>query len=204
MHVVAPAAESTSVASLTAALVDEVVVAGRSQAMTAPGGRLDPVLRLVLDELPNICPLPKVDSYLSDGAGRGMQILWSAQARSQLDRQFGRERTTTIMGATSVMLYGGGLNDPELLKDVSSLLGHVSIRERLTSTDRFGYRSWGEMVVKVPAVDPSDIYSLAPFQAVMMTGGSTGSMVRLMPWWERRDAADIETAIKEARARCRI
>jgi hypothetical protein len=38
----------------------------------------------------------------------------------------------------------------------------------------------------------------------MMTGGSTGSMVRLMPWWERRDAADIETAIKEARARCRI
>jgi len=33
-------------------------------------------LRLVLDELSNICPLPRVVEYISDGGGRGTRIVW--------------------------------------------------------------------------------------------------------------------------------
>lgn len=59
LHVVAPDAETASVAPLTAALVDEVIIAGRSLAAQARAGRLEPLLRLVLDELANICPSPR-------------------------------------------------------------------------------------------------------------------------------------------------
>lgn len=202
VHVVAPAAESASVAPLTAAFVDDVVVAARALAMARPDGRLDPPLRLVLDELPNICPLPQVDAYLSDGGGRGIQICWYAQARSQLVERFGRDKASTILGATSVMLYGGGLHDPELLKDLSTMLGQVEVRTQTRNTAGSGQTSWSEQVRHVPTMEPAEIYRLAQFEALLMAGGTGGGLVRVVPWWERRDADGILAGTREAEQRC--
>ena len=202
IHVVSPAAESASVAPLTAAFVDDVVVAARALAMARPDGRLDPPLRLVLDELPNICPLPQVDSYLADGGGRGIQICWYAQARSQLVERFGRDKASTILGATSVMLYGGGLHDPELLKDLSTMLGQVEVRTQTRNTTGTGLSSWSEQVRQVPVLEPAEIYRLDQFEALLMTGGTGGSLVRLKPWWERADAPAVRAGIEEALHRC--
>lgn len=204
VHVVAPAAESASVAPLTAAFVDDVVVAARAAAMARPDGRLNPPLRLVLDELPNICPLPQVDSYLADGGGRGIQICWYAQARSQLVDRFGREKASTILGATSVMLYGGGLHDPELLKDLSTMLGQVEVRTQARHTAGSGVASWSEQVRHVPAMEPAEIYRLAQFEALLMAGGTGGGLVRVLPWWDRPDADRIRAGIEEALQRCRL
>lgn len=202
IHVVAPAAESASVAPLTAAFVDDVVVAARALAMARPDGRLDPPLRLVLDELPNICPLPQVDSYLADGGGRGIQICWYAQARSQLIERFGRDKASTILGATSVMLYGGGLHDPELLKDLSTMLGQVEVRTQTRTTAGTGMSSWSEQVRQVPVLEPAEIYRLAQFEALLMAGGTGGSLVRVKPWWERTDAPAVRAGIEDALRRC--
>lgn len=202
IHVVAPAAESTSVAPLTAAFVDDIVVAARALAMARPDGRLDPPLRLVLDELPNICPLPQVDSYLADGGGRGIQICWYAQARSQLVERFGRHKASTILGATSVMLYGGGLHDPELLKDLSTMLGQVEVRTQTRNTAGSGLPSWSEQIRQVPVLEPAEIYRLAQFEALLMAGGTGGSLVRVKPWWERSDAPAVRSGIEDALRRC--
>ncbi len=202
IHVVAPAAESTSVAPLTAAFVDDVVVAARALAMAGPDGRLDPPLRLVLDELPNICPLPQVDSYLADGGGRGIQICWYAQARSQLVERFGRDKASTILGATSVMLYGGGLHDPELLKDLSTMLGQVEVRTHTRNTTGTGTSSWSEQVRQMPVLEPAEIYRLDQFEALLMAGGTGGSLVRVKPWWERTDAPAVRAGIEDALRRC--
>lgn len=204
VHVVAPAAESASVAPLTAAFVDDVVVAARALAMSRPDGRLDPPFRLVLDELPNICPLPQVDSYLADGGGRGIQICWYAQARSQLVGCFGREKASTILGATSVMLYGGGLHDPELLKDLSTMLGQVEVRTQTRNTAGSGVTSWSEQIRHVPTMEPAEIYRLAQFEALLMAGGTGGGLVRVVPWWERPDADTIRTGTREALQRCSL
>lgn len=204
VHVVAPAAESTSVAPLTAAFVDDIVVAARALAMARPDGQLDPPFRLVLDELPNICPLPQVDSYLADGGGRGIQICWYAQARSQLVERFGREKASTILGATSVMLYGGGLHDPELLKDLSTMLGQVEVRTQTRNTAGSGVTSWSEQIRHVPTMEPAEIYRLAQFEALLMAGGTGGGLVRLVPWWERSDADTIRAGTQEALQRCSL
>lgn len=197
LHVVAPEAEAASVAPLTAALVDEVVLAARQLAARTAGGRLDPPLRCVLDELPNIAPLPNLPSYLSDGGGRGVQLVWFAQAASQLVTVFGRDKAATITGATSLVLYGGGLNDPALLRDLSSMLGQVEIRTTVRSHHPGGTGS-SEQIREVAVVDEADIYRLGVGEALMMAGGVGGTFVRL-PWWEkRRDAGAIRSAIAEA------
>lgn len=198
LHVVAPDAEAASVAPLTAAFVDDVVIAARRLATRRPGGRLDPPLRLVLDELPNIAPLPRVVEYVSDGGGRGIQLAWYAQSRSQLVRRFGAEGAKVLADATSVLLYSGGLQDAELLRDLSTITGQLEVRHRTWSADRSGRAGWSEQVRDVPVMDPADLFGLRPFEALMVAGGAGTTVVRLLPWWERPDAASIRAAQAEA------
>jgi hypothetical protein len=101
------------------------------------------------------------------------------------------------------MLYGGGLNDPELLRDVSSMLGQVVVRQRTNVTDRLGFRSFGEQYRPAAVLDPSEFYQLPPFEAVMLTGGAGANVVRLTPWWKRGDAELIRQSITDASNRCR-
>lgn len=202
LHVVAPDAEATSVSPLTAAFVDDVVMAARAASVVSPGERLDPALRFVLDELPNICPLPRVTDYLSDGGGRGMQLIWYAQSRHQLIRRFGATSTRILLDATSAMCYGGGLQDTELLRDISAVLGRLDVRHRTYGGDRRGGApSWSEQIRETPVMDPAEIFALAPFEALLVAGGVGGALMRLVPWWERPDAAELRQGLAEARRR---
>ncbi|MDA8282001.1 MAG: TraM recognition domain-containing protein, partial [Actinomycetota bacterium] len=201
LHVVAPDAEAASVAPLTAAFVDEVVISARRIATARPAGRLEPPLRLVLDELPNICPLPRVVEYISDGGGRGIQIVWYAQSRYQLVRRFGPDGAKVLLDATSAMLFSGGLQDAELLRDLSGMLGQLDVRHRSWGADRSGQASWTEQVREVAVMDSADIFSLGAFEALMLAGGVGGALVRVVPWWERPDAQAIRAATEQAVAR---
>ena len=198
LHVVAPDAEAASVAPLTAAFVDEVVISARKIASSRAGGRLDPPLRLVLDELPNICPLPRVVDYISDGGGRGIQIAWYAQSRHQLVRRFGTDGAKVLLDATSAMLFSGGLADAELLRDLSAMLGQLDVRHRSWGADRSGQASWSDQVREVAVMDPADIFSLGAFEALMLAGGLGGTLLRVVPWWERPDAERVGSAQREA------
>ncbi len=188
LHVVAPDAEAASVAPLTAAFVDEIVVAARRLATSTPGGRLDPPLRLVLDELANIAPLPKIGEYLADGGGRGIQLAWFAQSRHQLSRRFGQDTARIVLDATSILLVGGGLADTELLRDLSALLGQVQVRDHALGTTRDGATSWSEQLRDRPVLDPAELFALPRFHALMLAAGAGTSVVKLQPWWERPDA----------------
>lgn len=112
LHVVAPKAEAGSMTPLTSAFVSEVFIAARAVARTQPGERLDPTLRFVLDEIPNLCPLRHLDEYIGDGRGRGLPVIWFAQTPSQLNDVFGTHKAQAIISASEVMIYGGGSGIP--------------------------------------------------------------------------------------------
>jgi type IV secretion system protein VirD4 len=201
LHVVAPDAEATSVAPLTAAFVDEIVMAARAASVRSPGERLHPEFRMVLDELPNICPLPRITEYVSDGGGRGVQLIWLAQSRHQLIRRFGATATRILLDATSVMCYGGGLQDTELLRDICAVLGRLDVTHRSWSGDRKGAASWSEQIRDTPVMDPAEIFALKPFEVLLVAGGVGGSLLRLVPWWERPDATALREGLDKSRRR---
>lgn len=199
LHVVAPDAEAASVAPLTAAFVDEIVLAARREAGRSPGGRLDPPLRLVLDELANIAPLPRIANYLSDGGGRGIQIAWYAQSRHQLIRRFSADGARVMLDATSMLLVSGGLADAELLRDCAALIGEVEERDRTRSWGR-NSSGYSEQLRHVPAMDPAAIFALPAFSALALSGGLGATVVEVEPWWKRRDAAEIRRHAKTTTA----
>jgi type IV secretory pathway TraG/TraD family ATPase VirD4 len=204
LHVLAADEDAANVTPLTVALIDEVITAAGSRAGPDVGvGRrpFSPMLRLILDDLPTVSPLPKLSSRLSDGGGRGVQVVWYARSRAEVAERFGRERGAAVISATSTMLYGGGLNDPELLRDVSSMLGQVVVRQRTAMTDRLGFRTFGEQFRPAAVLEPAEFYRLAPFEAVMLTGGAGSDLVRLVPWWKRGDADAVRESIEEAKKR---
>ncbi|MGH9075256.1 MAG: TraM recognition domain-containing protein [Acidimicrobiales bacterium] len=92
----------------------------------------------MLDEMATICPLPNLPSYLADGGGRGIQVIYMVQAPAQLRRRYGAAGAAAIRGATNVLLVGGGIDDPRDLEDWSKLVGEVSVSSRLRTWGRGG------------------------------------------------------------------
>lgn len=110
-----------SVSPLFSALVGEIYDSAYVQADNSPGGRLDPYLRMVLDEAAVICPLP-LHLWSADAGGRNIQLLISVQSPSQLRERWGLQGAQTIMN-NAVRVVLGGLSLPPDLEELSLLCG---------------------------------------------------------------------------------
>ncbi|SOE08256.1 type IV secretory system conjugative DNA transfer family protein, partial [Streptomyces sp. Ag82_G6-1] len=142
-----------SVASLFSALVGEIYDAAYVRADNAPGGRLDPYLRMVLDEAAVICPLP-IHLWSADAGGRNIQLLVSVQSPSQLRERWGRNGAQTIMNnSTRVVL--GGLSLPDDLEELSRLCGEKDEEVASSSTSDEDKKSQSVSVRRV-RVMPQD------------------------------------------------
>jgi type IV secretory pathway TraG/TraD family ATPase VirD4 len=191
VHVIAPEAEGASVAPLSAALIDELMLAARRAASLRPDGKLERTMRFVLDELPNVCPLRNLDSYLSDSGGRNIQIVWAAQSRYQLLTRYGSDKTGTILGTTKTLLVGGGLGDLDLYRDMSTLSGTFDERRHGHSSDATGARSDNEHFERVAVLSEADLFKIDDLHALMTAGGIGATVLRLPMSWERPDARQL-------------
>ena len=84
-------------------------------AFVAPGGRLDPPLSLVLDEIANLAPWPGLPIALSDCAGIGISTLVVLQSLSQARTGWSIDESPTICGSAIIkVIFGGGSDERDL------------------------------------------------------------------------------------------
>lgn len=131
IYVIGSEEAAADLAPLVTAFVETVLFEATQYALSHTEGRdrLGPPLTAVLDELPSICPLPKLPVTISDSAGRGVLIHWAAQSQSQLEHSFGREGAETLIDNTTALTIFGGLKSKSTLEWLSSLCGR-RIEER--------------------------------------------------------------------------
>ncbi|MHA6759731.1 type IV secretory system conjugative DNA transfer family protein [Streptacidiphilus sp. PAMC 29251] len=122
--------ESRSLAPLITAFIDEFTETAKRLADRSPGGRLDPPLGMILDEVANVSPLPYLPELLSFAGGSGIFITAIAQNMAQLRKRWGKDGAEMIWGASTVKVALGGLAGEEL-EDFSKLAGIY--RESLTT-----------------------------------------------------------------------
>lgn len=142
VYVLGSESVASDLAPLVTAFVENLLHEARemplSQTAHNDRERLDPPLTAVLDELPNICPLPKLPSTLSDSAGRGVLIHWAAQSRAQLDTAFGPEGAETLIDNTTALTVFGGLKSQKTLDWLSALCGRRIEERRSRKSEPLG------------------------------------------------------------------
>jgi type IV secretory pathway TraG/TraD family ATPase VirD4 len=122
--------EATALAPLISAFVSEVTATAKRLADRAPGGRLDPPLGMLLDEVANVTPLPNLPDLMSFAGGSGIYVAAVLQSMAQARKTWGREGAEMLWGSSTVKIALGGLGGEEL-DEFSKLAGVY--RESLTT-----------------------------------------------------------------------
>lgn len=155
---------------LLSALAGYIAREARRIAMGCPGERLDPGLRLVLDEAANICPVP-LDRWSSYFGSAGIQIFATFQSRAQVIKRWGMAGARDIQnntGATILHAYGSDTDD---LAHFVTLSGH--------RTDEHGHR--------VPVLSLTHLTNLPRGTTVVWPPETPVTIGRMKPGWRRRD-----------------
>ena len=95
-----------------------------------PGGRLDPPLGLILDEVANVVPLPTLPELMSFAGGSGIFVLAVFQSMAQARKRWGPEAAEMLWGAITARIVLGGLAGQDL-EEISRLCGEY--RETVVS-----------------------------------------------------------------------
>lgn len=190
-----------SVAPFAAALAAEVFVVANKLSQRRAGRKLDPSLRLVLDELNNVAPIPELPAKMSDSGGRGIQLFAFTHNISQTERRWGRDGARELAGSANVRLILPGLLDTSTLKEISTLLG--SIEEFVLSSPVSGPRGMGTQrggnLQRRQVMEESAIRELEEGTALMIRRNNRPVMLKLPGFWEDPDIRDV-VAASEAQA----
>jgi type IV secretion system protein VirD4 len=84
--------------------------------------RIDPPVTECLDEVGLVCKVP-LEQWLPDMGGRGVNITYCVQSKSQLRQKYGRDTASSILGATNTYIVFGGGNGAEDLAETATLGG---------------------------------------------------------------------------------
>ena len=192
---------SGSTAPLCTALVDDIVQTGKRLSQSTASGRLDPPLRVVLDEAATGCPLPGLPTYLADSGGRGITVSACVQTFAQARARWGREEAGQIFGAATTKIVLGGVPEADDLEALSRLTGERDVPTVSSSTGSRGEVSVTRSMRRERVFTPTEIRQLPPGRALLLYRTLPPAMITLQRWMDRPDGAAIAAGAKQARQR---
>ncbi|MGY4542564.1 type IV secretion system protein VirD4 [Arthrobacter sp. UYNi723] len=184
--------ERSPVAPLVAMFADFMFRKAQRISQGMPGGRLWPVLTMVLDEAPNVAAIPDMAGALSDSGGRGIRIIGFSQSFAQNRQRWGSEAATAIRGTSSIRLFLPGLEELDELDKIARAAG-TTRKERVSTSQGRGGSSRTTSEEERPVIRGNEIQQLPVGEAFMHYSNVAPARVKLMPWWERPDADQIRT-----------
>jgi type IV secretion system protein VirD4 len=184
------------IAPLLAALSEDILYQAKRLALTAPGGRIEPTLYFIGDEITNIAPLPSLPSLMNEGGGSGIAVSVFAQNLHQLRERWGDKGGQAIADSASARLLIGGSSDVNGLRDAQALAGQIA---ETTSSHSWGggRASVSDTVRRENLLDLADLRTLPEGRALALVGNLPPVELAVPAWWERPDAGEL-TAGRDA------
>ncbi len=185
---------STNVAPLCAMLLQEVVDTAKTIAARLPGGRLDPPLRLVGDEIANVAPLPKLVELATDARGFGMQLVLALQSLPQARRRWGADGANTLLDNMPAEILLGGITDPDTLRRYATLVGDVELTRATTSYDPDSGRATGasEQQTDRRVLRAEEARQIPAGHGLLIYRNRPAVLLALTAWFDRTDAKALE------------
>ena len=190
LYLIGTRAGAAAAGPYLSALIDDIDNAAREMAFVSPGGRLDPPLSLVLDEIANLAPWPGLPIALSDGGGIGISTLVVLQSLSQARTGWSIDEAATIWDSAIIKVIFGGGSDERDLRSLAGLLGERSLTLNTRSWSAQG-RQDGEQIRESPVLPLHEIRRLPAGTALMLGRRTRPILLDLREWHKRKDAAEL-------------
>lgn len=184
------------IAPLLTAVTEDLLYQAKRIALTAPGGRIEPCLYFVGDEIANVAPLGSLPSLMTEGGGSGIAVDVYCQNTQQLLERWGEKAGRSIDASANARLLIGGSSDVQGLRDAQALAGQV---QEVSSSHSWGggRASVSESVRRENLVDLAELRSLPEGRALALVGNLRPVELAVPAWYERPDAAE-RTADRDA------
>lgn len=172
------------VTPLTVAVVEAATAYATSQA----GGRLATPMLIELDEAANVCRWNELPSQYSHFGSRGLCVDTVLQSWSQGERVWGDKGMKALWSAANVKVYGGGVSEPDFLRNLSELIGtHWVDSTQISSSSQGRSYSTSKASQQRPIATVSDLQALPQGRAWVFASGAVATLVRLIPFWDQED-----------------
>lgn len=172
--------ESDSIAPFVAALANEVHHVAKRKAQLKPGRRWDPPLRMVLDEMCNVAPIPNISQKMTDSGGQGINIWAFVHNIDQIRDRFGDRQAGALVKAAVGRLILPGLQSIDDLEDVSRLLGPTTEWRESSNVD--GRASYSQY--ERPIMSPKEIREMEEGEGLLVYRNKPGIKLRMPAYWE--------------------
>jgi len=186
----------TSAAAIVSALTTEVRIAAE-RAGERRGGRIDPPLVMVLDEVANICRIADLPEQYSHMGSRSIVPIAILQSYAQGERVWGKGGMKELWGAATVKVIGSGADDAGFAEDISRVIGEHDV-DVLSYSRGQGGGSSSTSTRRERILPAAEVRALEKNQAVLLATGIKPAMIRLLPWYEGPRAGEISAANKRA------
>jgi len=171
------------VAPLVGALVAEIAHQARHTAADRLGGRLDPPLSLILDEVALICRVP-LDRWLAELRKRSIVAHAAAQSVGQLRDRWGADRAATILDCAAAVLVYGGAKHATDLEHLAKLAGD---RDDTTYTFDAAGRVTAASTRRISVIDAAVLSRLPNHTVMVLRRGMPPTLATTPIAWRRRD-----------------
>lgn len=158
------------------------------------GGRLATPLLMPLDEVANTVRWSGLPDVYSFFGSKGIIISSVLQSFRQAKRIWGEDAASDLE-TNATVIVGGGIKDPDFLRDVSTLIGEHEERRvsQSSSSDSWSVsasQNWQEKTTLTPA----EIRNLDPGMMIVIPQKNRPMIVQSVPFWERQYRPEIEAA----------
>ncbi|MET7391884.1 TraM recognition domain-containing protein [Dactylosporangium sp. NPDC005572] len=184
------------IAPLLGAVSEDLLYQAKRAALTAAGGRIEPTLYFVGDEIANVAPIQSLPSLMTEGGGSGIAIDIFTQNTQQLTERWGDKAGRAIDASANCRLIIGGSTDVQGLRDAQALAGQVL---EVSSGHSWGggRASVSENVRREHLVDLADLRTLPEGRALAFIGNLPPVEFTMPAWWQRPDGDEL-TADRDA------
>jgi type IV secretion system protein VirD4 len=166
--------EDSPLAPLFACLANEIHYTAALMGSQQPGGRLDPPLGMMLDEIVQVCPLP-LPTMLADSGGKGIQVFTVAHGEAQLRTRWKQDGAQAVMDTSGVKVFLPGITDDSTLQMASRSCGQTAYRERGQDHQS-----------RVDVLTPDMVRMLPPGYALVIRANLAPVVVRVPVAWKNR------------------
>jgi type IV secretion system protein VirD4 len=199
MYLLAPAMQTSELAPIINALVDEVTEVALRLADQSTSERLDPPLGEFLDEVGNVVALENLPALMSYSAGSGIFVVAVLQEIAAARKRWGRDGADMLWGASTVKVALAGLagEESKWFADLAGTWREQVVNEQHGPSGTSRSRTEHER----PTITAAEVRTLDTErgEALIVHASTPAVKTRMRRHYQSRDAKDYKRSVEETK-----